>query len=67
MEERKIVYTEKKYLRPVKDLTCGRIYPTIKEMCGVVYGLHFREFNKVGKAIEQNKRIKGNYYIFLDN
>ena len=67
MEERKIIYTEKKYLRPVLDLRFGIVYPSIKEMCGVIYGLHFREYNKVGKAIEQMKRIKGNYYRFLDN
>ncbi len=65
MEERKIVYTEKKYLRPVKDLTTGVVYKDVKEMCGVVYGMHFKQFNKVGKAIEQTKRVKGNFYIFL--
>ena len=60
------VYTERKYLnRKVKCLEDGMIFNDIKEMCNIIYGPWFREYNKVGKSITNITRIRGCHYMFI--
>lgn len=65
MIERKIIYTKRKYLQPVKCLTDGVVYDDIKKLCSVVYGMEFKSYNLVGEAIEKGRRVKGNFYSFV--
>ena len=60
------VYTDKKYLnRKIKCLENGIIYNDIKDMCSVLYGPWFREYNKVGKAVAAITQLRGNHYMFI--
>lgn len=63
--ERKIIYTKKEYLKPVKCLTNGVIYDDIKKMCMAIYGIEFKQFNKAGEAIMKGRKIKGDFYSFV--
>ncbi len=64
--EKKKFYTDKRYLhRPVKCLETGEVYEDIRKAGSVIYGIEFRYFNDLGRAIERQRRVKGNHYIFL--
>ena len=66
MEDKKKIFTKKEYLnRPVKCLETGVVYEDIKRMCSVIYGMEYREYNKIGKMIDTFHPIKGNHYQFV--
>ena len=65
METVKKIYTEKKYLRPLKCLENGIVYNNVKQMCSVVYGSEFKNFNQIGRIIEKGRPVRGSHYIFI--